>query len=220
MKKIVWVFVFFLPLLTGIVTLDRGGKYPMPSDPAQVYYWYTDGTVSSGSTVNPVAHRNYYTYAVPENKKIVAVAIASNDHVYYWYDDNTTSAGTTNNPTKYKGYYSSNRDMKRKLLGVGIAKNDKVYYWYGGGMTAWASTGTTNNPTKHTNGSYYEAEILKDEYTEPVAVAIDGFYDKVFYWYPDGTVSSGTSDDATKYRKHYNSNLKKQVVGIAIRNGK
>jgi hypothetical protein len=49
---------------------------------------------------------------------------------------------------------------------------------------------------------------------------IDGFYDTVFYWYPDQTVSSGTSDIATKYRDYYNSNLNKEVVGIAIRNGK
>lgn len=238
MKKIVWVVVLFLPVLTGGIILEQEGRYRMPSDPGQVYYWYTDGTVSRGKTINPTAYpvngKEYYSCVVPAAKKIIAVAIASNDRVYYWYDDNTTSIGTTDNPTKYsevshppKGYYNSNRDKKKKLIGVGIAGNDRVYYWYGGGTTGWLSIGTTNDPTKHSRGicpdnsGYCKADILKKEgLQEPVAVAIDGFYDKVFYWYPDGTVSSGTSVNATKYRKYYNSNLKRQVVGIAIRNGK
>ncbi|MCG6877718.1 MAG: hypothetical protein LJE96_00960 [Deltaproteobacteria bacterium] len=234
-KKTVIFFVLVALAISGCV-LDHWGKGP--TDPAKVYYWYpkdtgdTTGMVSRGSSDNPVAYpvnnQEYYSYIIPETKTIIATGIAKNDRVYYWYEDNTTSIGTTDNPTKYKSYYSSNRDTNRELVGVGIAGDDRVYYWYSGGTTGWVSIGTSNDPTKHSlkkcfsNNGYCEADIVKisDGYLNPIAVAIDGFYDTVYYWYPDQTVSSGTSVNATKYKNYYNSNLQKEVVGIAIRNGK
>jgi len=216
MNKKAFILIVLITLGISGCILDRGGKLPTPSNPARVYYWYADGTVSSGTSDNPVAYKTYYPYIVSGSKKIIAVGIASNDHVYYWYDDNTTSQGTTDNPTQYKSYYDSNFQSDRELIGVAIAGNDRVYYWYSGGNIGRVSVGTTNDPTKYK--SYYDADILKPDYSQPIAVAIDGFYDTVFYWYPDQTVSTGTSDMATK--NYYNSNLNKEVVGIAIRNGK
>ena len=40
-----------------------------------------------------------------------------------------------------------------------------------------------------------------------IAVGIAGSNDYVYYWYSDGTVSSGTTDNPTKYRNFYPSNL-------------
>jgi hypothetical protein len=231
MNKKTTFLIVLITLAIGGCALDRSGKKPIPSNPAQVYYWYSDGSVSRGSSSNPVAYpvnnQEYYPYTVPENKQIIAAGIAKNDRVYYWYEDNTTSIGTTNEPTKYKSYYLSNRDTNKELIGVAIARDDRVYYWYSGGTTGKVSIGSSNDPTKHSkticanNKGYCEADIIKSTgFMEPIAVAIDGFYDTVFYWYPDQTVSSGTSVDATKYRDYYNSNLNKEVVGIAIRNGK
>jgi len=232
MTKRTFALIVMVTLAISGCALDRWGKGPVPSDPAKVYYWYTDGMVSRGRSDNPVAYpvngQEYYPYTISESKKIIATGIAKNDHVYYWYNDNTTSTGTTNEPTKYQSYYSSNRDTNRELIGVAIAGDDRVYYWYSGGATGWVSIGTSNDPTKYSkmkcpsNNGYCEADIIKisDGYLNPIAIAIDGFYDTVFYWYPDHTVSSGTSVNATKYRDYYDSNLHKEVVGIAIRNGK
>ncbi len=228
-KKMTCIFALVILVISGC-WLDRWGKGP--TDPAKVYYWYADGMVSRGRSDNPVAYpvngQEYYPCTCPESKKIIATGIAKNDRVYYWYEDNTTSVGTTDEPTKYMTYYPSNRDTARELIGVAIAGNDRVYYWYRGGMNAWVSIGTSNDPIKYSknicpaNNGYCEADIIKktDGYLNPIAVAIDGFYDTVYYWYPDQTVSSGTSVDATKYRNYYGSNLHKEVVGIAIRNGK
>ena len=211
------LIVLFIIVISGCVLTADTGKYPVPSNPARVYYWYADGTVSSGTSDNPTAYKTYYPYKIYGSKKIIATGIAKNDRVYYWYDDNTTSVGTTDDPTKYKSYYASNFESNRELIDAAIAGNDRIYYWYSGGSTASASIGTSNNPTKYK--SYYQANILKS-YSKPVGIGIDGFYDTVFYWYPDQTVSSGTSDNATKHKDYYNSNLTKEVVGIAIRNGK
>jgi len=231
MNKKTTILIALITMSIGGCTLDRTGNKPVPSNPAQVYYWYADGNVSRGSSTNPVAYpvnnQDFYSYAVPTNRQIIAVGIAKNDRVYYWYDNNTTSIGTTREPTKYRVSYPSNRDTNRELIGVGIAGNDRVYYWYSGGTTGRVSIGTSDNPTIHSkaicpnNNGFCEADIIKgSRLMEPIATAIDGFYDTVFYWYPDQTVSSGSSTDATKYRDYSNSNLNKEIVGIAIRNGK
>ena len=74
-----------------------------------VYYWYSDGTVSSGTTSEPTKYRDFYRCNLPPNKSLIAVGIAgSNDYVYYWYSDGTVSSGTTREPTKYRDFYPSN----------------------------------------------------------------------------------------------------------------
>jgi hypothetical protein len=216
MNKKAFILIVLITIGISGCRLDRSGKLLTPSNPARVYYWYADGMVSSGTSNDPVAYKTYYKYTVDPSKKIIAVGIASNDHVYYWYDDGTTSQGTTKEPLKYNGYYNSGFESNRELIGVAIAGNDRVYYWYSGGNIGRASVGTTTEPTKHKD--YYDADILKPDYSRPVGIGIDGFYDTVFYWYADQTVTTGTSNVATKI--YLDSNLNKEVVGIAIRNGK
>jgi hypothetical protein len=220
MKTYTFILLFLITIIASGCGLTREGKALFPSDPARVYYFYTDGYVSCGTSDNPVAHQTYYNGNVEEGKTVMAVGIASNDHVYYWYEDYTVSRGTTTKPTEYSdGYYASNLDENRKLLGVGIAGNDRIYYWYEGGNTAWVSVGTSENPTKYHN--YYASDIMKPpKFMEPIAVGIDGFSDHVYYWYPDKTVNSGTSKVAGFYLGYYDSNLSREVAGIAIRNGK
>jgi hypothetical protein len=120
----------------------------------KAYYWYEDGTVSSGTIGKLTRYRNYYQSNI--RKQLIGVAIAgSNDHVYYWYSDGTVSSGTTKNPTKYRIYYSSN--LRKTLIGVAISKlTDHVYYWYADGTV---SSGTTDNPTRYRN--YYESNLLR-----------------------------------------------------------
>jgi hypothetical protein len=69
-----------------------------------VYYRWSDGTVSSGTTSDPIRYRNYYFANLP-NKTLASVDIASNDYVYYWWNDGTASVGTTDNPTYHRDFY-------------------------------------------------------------------------------------------------------------------
>ena len=220
MKNYISIVLVLITVLGSGCFLTKTGKNPIPSNLSKVYYWYTDGTVSCGNSSNPVAHKSYYSYAVDNSKKIIAVGIANNDHVYYWYDDNTVSEGTTDKPLHYsREYYDANQSSTRVLIGAAIAGDNKVYYWYSGGTVGSASSGTTNDPTKYRD--YYTSDIMKPpKLTEPIAMGIDGFYDHVYYWYPDTTVNSGTTDRAGVRLGYYDSNLEKEVVGIAIRNGK
>jgi len=64
-----------------------------------VYAWYTDGTVSAGTSTNLEEYRAPYPYTAAAGKTlddIVDLGIAcSNDYVSAWYVDETVSIGTS-----------------------------------------------------------------------------------------------------------------------------
>ncbi|KAA3616883.1 MAG: hypothetical protein D8M58_17940 [Calditrichaeota bacterium] len=167
-----------------------------------VYFWWPNGTVSSGTTDNPTYYNSFYSGNLPQNKTLLSVSIAgSNDHVYYWWTDGTVSSGTTDNPTYYNTYYSANLPQNKLLISTGIAgSNDRVYYWWSDGTV---SSGTTNNPTYYI--TYYSGNLPLDKIL--VGVGIAGSNDHVYYWWSDSTVSSGSTDNPTKYSTYYRANL-------------
>ena len=80
-----------------------------------VYAWFEDGTVSSGTVEDFSAGNNISTYTTPVDFKfgqhgqlpirryaMVGVGIAENDRVYYWYGDNKRSSGTSRDLDKYR----------------------------------------------------------------------------------------------------------------------
>ena len=63
-----------------------------------VYTWYSDRTVSVGTSENLAAYQPPHPYSLPFGKTpddIVEIGIAGNDHVYTWYRDSTVSSGTS-----------------------------------------------------------------------------------------------------------------------------
>ena len=74
------------------------------------YVWFTDGTVSSGTTWDLDQYRTLYSYTLPPGKSpsdIVGMGIAcSNDHVYAWYSDGTVTSGNSADLDAYQAPYS------------------------------------------------------------------------------------------------------------------
>jgi len=75
-----------------------------------VYVWFSDGTVSSGTSGDLNQYRASYGYSLAPGKTpddIVGMGIAgSNDHVYVWYRDGTVSSGTSDDLDQYRALYN------------------------------------------------------------------------------------------------------------------
>ena len=189
-----------------------------------VYYFYSGGKVSVGTTSSPQKYKRTFNMNYPPRKQVITVGIAGtaqgkkcqsdgckkrlSDWVYYWYKDGTVSIGTTNNALAYGHMYRANRrnyssahlPSGKTLIAAGIAgTNDHVYYWWSDGTV---SSGTTSNPLRYRN--YYRSNQPRNKTL--IGVGIGG-NDHVYYFYTDGTVSSGSTDNPTKYRPYYKSGL-------------
>lgn len=179
----------------------------------RVYAWYTDGTVSSGTSSDLDARSAPRPYSLPPGTRPVdirAIAIAKDSRVYVWYDDGTRSIGTSTDLDRHspKGTCEGGdtsgcvalpgaKDMLH-VVGVGIAKsNDHVYVWYEDGTV---SSGTSMDFDRYftprsfstTTGSSYEIRGM--------GIAAD---DRVYAWFSQGKASSGTSGELGRHRSAY-----------------
>ena len=164
-----------------------------------VYFWYSNGWVSSGTTDNPVRYRKFYRSNQASEKTIAAVDIASGGAVYYFYTDGTVSSGTTDNPVRHRNYYRM-RGLDKILLAAAIppkvgGDNFLMQFWY---SDATMSEGTSDNPYRL---GFKPSNLPPNKTLIDAAFAKD--FDHVYYWFSDGTVSSGSYDNPTKYRPFY-----------------
>ena len=169
-----------------------------------VYVWYSDGTVSAGSSTDLDVHRDPEPYSLPPDKNpgdIVGMGIAgSNDWVYVWYDDGTVSAGSSTDLDAHRDpdHYDLPPDKSLgDIVGMAIAgSDDHVYVWY---SDRTVSSGTSTDLGFYRDPYDYDPPSGKSP-TSIVGVGITGSDDRVYVWYGDGTTSAGSSWDLDDYR--------------------
>lgn len=168
-----------------------------------VFTWYSDKTVSVGTSENLSFYEPPHPFTMPFGKTpddIVEIGIAGNDRVYTWYKDSTVSVGTSTDLDKYQPrhpFIPPKTQRVATIVGIDIAcSNDHVYAWYQDGSV---SSGTSDNL-----GEYYE----RHRFTAPnspfnvVGIGIAG-NDHVYAWYSNLEASSGTSEDFRRHRSPY-----------------
>lgn len=113
-----------------------------------VFGWYSDGTVTAGSSVDLSSKRPGDKYKLPTGKNpsdIAGMGIdGTNNLVFAWYRDGTVSAGTSRDlgakrpPDRYTlppGKTPSD------IVGMGIdGKNNNVFAWYDDGTVSAGSS--------------------------------------------------------------------------------
>lgn len=174
--------------------------------------WYTDGTVSVGTSADLDARAKPQTFALPPGKRPVdirSIAFDSKGRAHVWYDDGLHTIGTSTELDAYLKIPELPEDRVpvvfprgRSMLGVvgiGIAKsNDHVYVWYD---DAKVSSGTTTDfslyskPQPFDPGAGKQAHEIRD-------VEI-GTNNHVYAWFADGEVSVGMSDKLDRYHGAY-----------------
>lgn len=170
-----------------------------------VYTWYSDRTISVGTSENLAAYEPPHSYSLPFGKTpddIVGIGIAGDDRVYTWYSDSTVSVGTSTDLDKYQPrhpYRAAFQQSSGSILAMDIAcSNDHVYAWY---RTGSVSSGTSVDLDKYNHGSrFVTGSTASITIVRGIGIAHD---DHVYVWYSNGAVSSGTSEDFVTYRRPY-----------------
>ena len=172
---------------------------------SDVYTWWTDGYVTSGTSDDLELHRARYEFTLPSgysNTDIVGIGIAKvNGNTYTFYRDGKRSIGSTSSldsisgPVTYTlppGYAPSD------IIAIDIAPNGRVYTYYDNGRV---STGTSTDLDAYTPPTAFTlapgravGDVLG------VGIAPSG---SVYAWYTDGDVSAGTSTDLDADRALY-----------------
>jgi hypothetical protein len=171
-----------------------------------VYAWYSDGTVSSGTSSDLDAYRSRYSYSLPGNKSadaIVGMDSASDDHVYVWYRDGTVSSGTSSDLDAYRSLYSYSLPGNKSadaIVGMAIASNDWVYVWYSDGTV---SVGTSSDLDAHNYFTDPRWSAPDNKSADAIVGMAASSEDRLYVWYKDGTVSSGDAFDLDKFRSLY-----------------
>jgi len=179
----------------------------------RVFAWYTNGTVSSGTSRDLDARTAPRPYSLPPGMKPVdirAIAIAKDSRVYVWYDDGTRSVGTSTDLDRHVPKGTCKDDDRSgcvalpggkdilHVVGIGIAKsNDHVYVWYDDGAV---SSGTSMDFDRYFGPRSYSTTTGSSYDVRGVGIAAD---DHVYAWFANGAASSGTSTDLGRYRASY-----------------
>ncbi len=192
---------FFPILAMAITSKDR------------VYTWYVDGYYSVGTSKDLDRYQKRKPFGLPqgyERTDIVAIAISKSGRVYTWYANGTRSVGTADDLDRYKKPDREKAPVTlpkgktmRNIVGIAIAKsNDRVYVWYDDGTR---SVGSSLNLAKHSSGQQYKTPSEQIGGTSRYDIRGIGISrnDRVYVWYGNNTVSSGSSLDLDKYLKPY-----------------
>jgi CubicO group peptidase (beta-lactamase class C family) len=138
---------------------------------------------------------------------IAAVAISPEDKVYTWMRDGKVHKGWSRklaDENDAKSYSLPSGMTPRDIRAIAIAgSTSKVYTWWdNGGVTV----GSSRDLDKHAGFALdSEGKIKKVKMpnglsmTNVVGIGISKSDDHVYVWYDNGTVSSGTSRDFTRY---------------------
>jgi hypothetical protein len=202
------LFVFLLTISAGGVCYGQpnivGMSIACSND--KVYTWYSDSTVTVGTSENLAAYEAPHQYTLPFGKTpadIVEIGIASTDHVYVWFNDRTVSSGTSTDLDKYQPrhpYRIDKTKLPSQIVGIDIAcSDDRVYTWYDDRI----GIGTSDDLDKYTQGpgipSGYFPNPRERSYVG-IGIAKN---DHVYAWFSNFKVSSGHSKNLTHYRQPY-----------------
>ena len=113
-----------------------------------VFAWFTDGTVTAGSSKDLSSKRPGEKYKLPQGKNpsdIVGMGIdGTNNLVFAWYQDGTVSAGTSRDLSAKRPpqrYTLPTGKSPSDIVGMGIdGKNDLVFAWYRDGTVSAGSS--------------------------------------------------------------------------------
>lgn len=188
-------------LRKGTLGADLTG--PTPIDMAiasddKVYIWWSDGSVTSGSSADLERHRARYPFSPPPGRSIesiVGIGIAQNNRVYTFYEDRMVSVGTTEDLDAHTEPYEYRLAEKpggveytpAEVVAIGISEEDHVYAWYSDGKGSW---GTSDNLGMH--GPYTVTSPLDPDFDDIVGIDFSND-DTTYVWYRSGTASTGVS---------------------------
>lgn len=174
----------------------------------KVYTWYSDQTMSIGTSDDLSAHQSPVHYDIPLNRTpadIRAIDIAGNGRVYVWYDDRTRSIGT---PTNLGAHEVPQFDENGKavnpvslapgrsilnVIDMAIASNDHVYAWYDDGTV---SSGTSLDLDAYRAPYAFTAPSVSRYRIRGIGIAAN---DRVYAWYTNNHTTNGTSDDLDRH---------------------
>lgn len=172
----------------------------------QVYTWWSDQTVTSGTSTNLESRRARYGFTLPppdpatgyvyEPSSIIGIAIAKNtDRVYTWYANGKVSVGTTDNLDAYEAPYTFASPFALDTIrGIAIANNgNTVYTW---AMTGGGFRGARghSDDLSAVQGPYVSSFHPGHVDTDIRGIAISS-KDRVYTWYDDGRLTIGNSSD-------------------------
>jgi CubicO group peptidase (beta-lactamase class C family) len=160
---------------------------------------------------------------------IAAVAISPDDIVYTWMRDGKVHKGWSRklaSESDAKSYSVPSGMTPRDIRAIAIAgSTSKVYTWWNnGGVTV----GSSRNLDKHSSFALDSEGKVKRvkmpsglSMANVVGIGISKSDDHVYVWYDNGTVSSGTSRDFTRYfvGKSYKgpySTTPYRILGVGI----
>lgn len=209
LARLVSTFTFFLFAISATAVCSGQTKIvgmSIACSNDKVYTWYSDKTVSVGTSENLSAYEPPHRYTLPFGKTpddIVEIGIASTDHVYVWYKDLTVSSGTSTDLDKYQPrhpYRIPKSTNVNSIVGIDIAcKTDHVYAWYSSGyLTSGTSVDLDKYITMRTG--IPQVQFKSFSTVEGMGIAKN---DHVYVWYSDRTASSGTSTRLIAYRDKY-----------------
>ncbi len=145
--KVFFVLIFVIAFVfKESVTAQSIVEMAIAKSNDHVYTWYSDNTVTSGSSKELSVHRSSYNFSSPPGKSaknIVGIGISAGDKVYVWFSDGTVSSGTSWDLNSYRETYNYSLPPGKSpsdIVGMGVSAGDKVYAWYSDGTVSSGSS--------------------------------------------------------------------------------
>lgn len=190
----------------------------------KIYTWYTNGTVSVGSSNDLDRDEKPVPFKLPPDRRLTdirAIGIAgSTSDVYVWYNDGALSIGGSRDLGLHrKVEFDDDGNLKQKVklppgksmlnvVGIDIAKsNDHVYVLYDDGTF---SSGTSLDFTYYFTGKTYSVAPGSGQTRYNIRDIGIAANDHVYAWFSNGMASSGTSANLAQYIKPYEYSLPPQ----------
>ncbi len=165
-----------------------------------VYTWWSDGTVTAGTSSELEYHRSRYPFTLPGDRTVqdlVGLGISTDDHVYAFYRDGKVSVGTSDDLAAFHAPYTYTLPFKPgtgvryqpdDIKSIGIASDDHVYVWFEDGKVAAGTSddlGHFRAPQTYVPESGYAIINVRG-----IDISSD---DTVYSWYQSGVASQGTT---------------------------
>lgn len=175
------------------------------SPAGDVYTWWTDGFVTSGSSEALELHRSRYPFALPAGytaADIVGIAIAKGSgDTYTFYDDQTRSIGSTSDLASISGpapYLLPVGYTVFDILAIDHAPNGRMYTWWDNGRV---SSGTSTDLAAHSSPTlFWPASGRIASQVLGIAISASG---TTYAWYTPGDASAGSTTDLDSVRALY-----------------
>ncbi|MEQ1505788.1 MAG: M12 family metallopeptidase [Myxococcota bacterium] len=191
---------------TSGATVIQADVVDMSISPSgDVYTWWTDGTVTSGTSDDLELTRSRYPFVVPGHdvSDIVGIAIAKGTgDVYAFYDDGTRSIGSTWDLGSVSGPVAfllpPTIASASQIVAVDHAPNGRTYAWYDNNRV---SSGTSTDLDAYSAPTAFSVAAGRTR-SQVIGIAISAAGD-TYAWYTPGDVSAGSTTDFDTVRVLY-----------------